>query len=686
MIFQQMSMETKKRLLQAIPISFNFWEEFQFEELTENMRQKEDPAFAELLNRLRFGNSNNDDLNLLKQRLLNRDPADSFIQHSTKHYLKLRESFADTMCLFATNNDVNEFNKIITKELKIQTNNIEALDSDKSRILFNREPNQNPIKRKRATKHKKISQTAGLETYLNVGVGSRVMLRRNIDNSKGLVNGALGTVVGFNYGNDNSTVNNIIINFDQIPGKTIVDRISADFEKQRNFYVTRSQFPITLAWALTVHKSQGLSIKHLMIDLSHRLFEPAMAYVALSRAHELKNVYLIEFDHRILTCHQMAFEEYKRLYNTNNSYKMPFEKCNLVYLISEIDTIDPPISITEFKKSLTKNLEITTNRAKKFKINEILNNKYEEYENINNYIGHLTNYPILFFNIDNSCYSNCFLQCLLHLGHKFFELILSEPTVINNFEHSFKYIFLSYYNKMYITSNPGERNTTLLFRRFVADFPLSNANHPFTDNSMQDLLSFFLEFSNHMSTRVQKAYKLTIKIKKICSKCTKSSLITDRCVSHISFPLSDLVPFTDFYSNFNRSDIMPCDNCNLNTIHYLKHNYHIPHENLFLIGYTSFFKFPHKIDSIMSNYDPNLIKIPKFDQNGIYGSQYCQNYRISSLIIRLGHSREVGHFVIYTRSLKNNNWLYISDDSYRTLEKLPQKLSDIFMWVLEKIN
>uniref|UniRef100_A0A1X7TXH3 ATP-dependent DNA helicase n=1 Tax=Amphimedon queenslandica TaxID=400682 RepID=A0A1X7TXH3_AMPQE len=83
------------------------------------------------------------------------------------------------------------------------------------------------------------------------------MLRCNVNVEKGLVNGALGTVQAISE-------TRITVNF---------DRITASL----------SQFPLILAFAVTIHKCQGLSLDNAIIDLSENVFSAGMAYVALSR-------------------------------------------------------------------------------------------------------------------------------------------------------------------------------------------------------------------------------------------------------------------------------------------------------------------------------------------------------------------------------------------------------------------
>ena len=102
-------------------------------------------------------------------------------------------------------------------------------------------------------------------TKLELGINSRVMLRRNTDDSKGLVNGAVGTVTGFKFC-PNREIAKITVKFDNVPTDIDIERIIAYYEAQRNIYVSRSQFQFTLAWAITIHKCQVLTLDCVMID------------------------------------------------------------------------------------------------------------------------------------------------------------------------------------------------------------------------------------------------------------------------------------------------------------------------------------------------------------------------------------------------------------------------------------
>jgi ATP-dependent DNA helicase PIF1 len=76
----------------------------------------------------------------------------------------------------------------------------------------------------------------------------------------------------------------------------------------------REQIPLKLAWALTVHKSQGMSIDMLVVDLS-KVFEPGQAYVALSRARTLEGLQVLSFDPRRCWCDPKVVQFYQSFEN-----------------------------------------------------------------------------------------------------------------------------------------------------------------------------------------------------------------------------------------------------------------------------------------------------------------------------------------------------------------------------------
>lgn len=119
---------------------------------------------------------------------------------------------------------------------------------------------------------------------LTLKKGALVMAVKN-DQSRRYANGSIGTVVEFEPGTDYPVV-------DFLNGKTVTMMPDTwelrDGDKKR---ASISQIPLRLAWAITVHKSQGMTLDAARIDL-RKAFVPGMGYVALSRVKDLSNLYL----------------------------------------------------------------------------------------------------------------------------------------------------------------------------------------------------------------------------------------------------------------------------------------------------------------------------------------------------------------------------------------------------------
>jgi len=141
---------------------------------------------------------------------------------------------------------------------------------------------------------------------LNLKEGASVMFTRN-NFEHGYVNGTLGTVTGW------STQGFPLV-------KTRGGVIEASPEEWRIDDRARTlakitQVPLRLAWAITVHKSQGMSLDAALMDLS-QAFEYGQGYVALSRVRALEGLYLSGFNQRALEVHPAILErdmDFKKL-------------------------------------------------------------------------------------------------------------------------------------------------------------------------------------------------------------------------------------------------------------------------------------------------------------------------------------------------------------------------------------
>jgi len=99
------------------------------------------------------------------------------------------------------------------------------------------------------------TNTAGLEKELTIKIGCKVMLRRNIDIALGLVNGAIGTVRSVKFSIDQpNVVESIMIRFSDDKVHQLL-KVKRKFQILKKAYVIRQQFPITIAYSITIHKS-----------------------------------------------------------------------------------------------------------------------------------------------------------------------------------------------------------------------------------------------------------------------------------------------------------------------------------------------------------------------------------------------------------------------------------------------
>ena len=118
---------------------------------------------------------------------------------------------------------------------------------------------------------------------IRIKVYAQVMLLQNMM-SVGLVNGSRGVVVKV----DEDAVHVHFMNGLTYP----ITRVEESSEDGKN---TRAQFPLQLAWCITVHRAQGLSIDLLDVDM-RGCFAPAQSYVALSRSRTLDGLRVFNFD------------------------------------------------------------------------------------------------------------------------------------------------------------------------------------------------------------------------------------------------------------------------------------------------------------------------------------------------------------------------------------------------------
>lgn len=132
---------------------------------------------------------------------------------------------------------------------------------------------------------------------LELKLGAEVMFVANNQSSK-YANGTRGTVTGWSDGYPLVTT---------LTGRQIVaEPHSWAMEEDGRVVAEAAQVPLRLAWAITIHKSQGMSLDEAEIDLS-KSFAPGMGYVALSRVRSMQGIYLMGANRMALAMHPEIF-------------------------------------------------------------------------------------------------------------------------------------------------------------------------------------------------------------------------------------------------------------------------------------------------------------------------------------------------------------------------------------------
>ena len=263
---------------------------FMMHELTQVMRQRGDQAFSELLCRVRTNTCTADDVKILKSREIAADSENYPTQ---------------ALHVYRLNADVDQRNTDMLNSIAPQSAQfaIKAIDSIAGQTNHISLTNLSD----------KRSETGGLHGTLKLAIGARVMLTTNVDVSDGLVNGARGEVVHI-ITNNSSEVTSILVKFDN--GRVGLKAIQTSpyrarfanavplskhevvfFAKgKRGSEIKRLQFPLTLAWATTIHKVQGLTLDEIVVDMQGSRFSPGQAYVALSRVKALTGLRILHFN------------------------------------------------------------------------------------------------------------------------------------------------------------------------------------------------------------------------------------------------------------------------------------------------------------------------------------------------------------------------------------------------------
>jgi ATP-dependent DNA helicase PIF1 len=221
----------------------------------------------ELLNSCLHKNNNNNDDNIKPTLLYSRKNMVSI--HNIKELNKLVDSGYKNFIYYAT----YEFSKNISNESKQFYKDI-------------------------------LNNQYQVEDNITFSLNSQVMLIINIPDYK-LANGSRGIIIDFTV--DTYPIvkflNGVILEIK--PHNFLIDENNNTFSK--------NQIPLIHAWAITIHKAQGMTLELLQTDIGSSIFEYGQAYVVLSRIKNIEGLSLINIDYSKIKAHPKVLEYYKNL-------------------------------------------------------------------------------------------------------------------------------------------------------------------------------------------------------------------------------------------------------------------------------------------------------------------------------------------------------------------------------------
>jgi ATP-dependent DNA helicase PIF1 len=285
-------------------------------------RQKDD-TYINILNEVRQGKLYKQSYQLLKScvgkvidtthiiKPIHLTPIKKNAQHINDKNLDLIDSKLITYKYIAEMIDISNTTDISANK---QTHEKSAFD-----VLMSSTQNNKPkYKQKKYSKEfiemeeKFIVNNSLFDKELKLKKGAQVMCICNLDMDMGICNGSTGVVIGFD--NDGTTYIPIVkFNNGLIRKINYNSWLSDNIE---GFVI--KQIPLILAWAVTIHKSQGATLDCAEIDIGNNVFASGQTYVALSRVKSLKGLYLKSFNPQKINTDKKVIEFYKQFYDDNS--------------------------------------------------------------------------------------------------------------------------------------------------------------------------------------------------------------------------------------------------------------------------------------------------------------------------------------------------------------------------------
>lgn len=245
--------------------------------------RQRDPKYIQILNEIRQGQLSQENIALLKAHK-ERPPYEE-TEHNGCYLTKL----------FPIRSRVDHINRMMfdkiqepikTQHLIIHTNITCYLETGKSFEDEVIERCRNLTMDEKTREIEKLTTNSNLVQELHLKKGAAIMCLTNLDLDRGICNGSQGIIIDFVGPAPKVKFSNGVIEVIQL------------HQIQSDEYpcLAIAQYPLCLAWAMTIHKMQGATLDMAQIDIGSSIFDYGQTYVALSRIRNLDGLYLSDFN------------------------------------------------------------------------------------------------------------------------------------------------------------------------------------------------------------------------------------------------------------------------------------------------------------------------------------------------------------------------------------------------------
>ncbi len=192
-----------------------------------------------------------------------------------------------------------------------------------------------------------INEGTNCEDHLDLAIGAQVMYLVN-DNDLKLANGSRGIVVDFikrNITNDSGIIEKEtlpVVKFLNIEKPVTVSHEIWNHEDKNGKAVSKKQMPLMLAWALTVHKTQGCTLDYVELNIGKDIFEAGQTYVALSRVKEPSGLFISALDVSKIKAHDRCIDFYLKLHSKSNNSNDDASQSQECIICFDIESEDKP--------------------------------------------------------------------------------------------------------------------------------------------------------------------------------------------------------------------------------------------------------------------------------------------------------------------------------------------------------